>query len=400
VFKKSILALLWILNHAVWVYAYTFSDYPNQLHWAYQIGSFLIAAILLYRPSGRAFQELLILCLIYYGCFAIVSLWEVFPGTSFIWGKFELINIVVALNGFLFGRFTDWRKVLKIFAVVGVLGALYAALQIALQADVSRFGYGPETMLCVPAAAALGYSYLVAIILVVMAASLHKAPLIAAVTATGFIYLVKEKRDIRRGQSRFHLLKAATAVILGPCLLLVPLAFSKQIAETASRFVSQDVSVTIGNFTADGEGEDVMRRYINQSSFALLPQYWWKGMGFMNFYEWTSRDGVVGSQITRLGVEETGENLHNSYMTWILEGGPLVAIAVLVLFWRMGKRIKRLYIRAESKLVGQVCIAWCIALLLFGMFHQLHASVQLWGTIGIIFGMSDRFVNRQEALNL
>lgn len=397
--KRNLLLALWVLNHAMYVYAFTFSGYPNQLHWAYQIACLLIGLFLFWKPSANqhSLPELTLLVSLYFGGFALVSLWEVFPGTSFAWGKFELINAVIAINGYFFARFVPWVKVLRGYSFLAILCVLYVIGQIVFQADLSRYGYGQQLMLCLPAATILGHSYLVAIAIVAMLASFHKTALIAGILGTALVLMLKKRTAaVRHQRSRFlshpeyRFLRGALTVILLPCVLAVPFAFSGQIVTTLSRFMSQGNTVSFGDITAEGEGEDLLRTYINDASLSLLPRYWYRGMGFMNFYEWTSRDRR-SSRTTRLGYEEDGLNLHNSYMTWLLEGGPVVVLCVVALFWRTGRHVRALLRRPLSRPIGNIALAWCLSLLVFGMFHQLHASIQLWGTVGVIFGLADQF---------
>jgi hypothetical protein len=62
---------------------------------------------------------------------------------------------------------------------------------------------------------------------------------------------------------------------------------------------------------------------------------------------------------------------------------------MLAMFYRTGTRIRRLVRNPEFRPIGLLCIAWVASIALLGWYHQIHYGDQLWGTIGLIYGLSD-----------
>lgn len=397
--RRTLFQTFWFLSHLVFVYAFTYSEFPNQIHWIYTIGLFGLGCLLWPRRlTDRGFRELALLVVLYFAAFAIVSFWEQFPGTSVEHGKFELIHIAVAFNAYLLGRALPPERILKMHVVLGIVLMLYAVAQMVFGADVSRYGYGQQLMLCLPAALILGRHNLAIVGILIMMASAHKTPLGSAIVAIAFTFWwlhgaswLRNRRAgrVRRWKRERVLLFPIKVIAVIVVAVVVGLVFTERIALTVARFLPEDTYIDFGSFSVVGEGEDRERLYVSEASRSLLPDYFIQGMGFMNFYAWTGRDRD-SSRVTRLGREETGVNLHNSYMTWALEGGLLVVSAVLLMFYRTHLRIRNLLAVPAFRQVGILAVSWAAALLLLGTAHQLHAIVQLWGTIGLIFGMSEQ----------
>src|SRR5690606_6711377 len=84
---------------------------------------------------------------------------------------------------------------------------------------------------------------------------------------------------------------------------------------------------------------DPLRVSIAEISRQLLWQSSGWGIGYMNFYAWYGM--VTGYHAEgRTGAAIEGVNLHNSYMTWALEGGLPVCIVVGIMLWRTHRRVQ------------------------------------------------------------
>jgi hypothetical protein len=79
-----------------------------------------------------------------------------------------------------------------------------------------------------------------------------------------------------------------------------------------------------------------------------------------------------------------------------LEGGLLVSFTVIVLLYRTLKKAFALYSNNSSSSIGVLALAWCVAVLTSAAFHQMHSSIQLWGTIGITFGYYVQFFHERQ----
>jgi hypothetical protein len=405
--KGSAYRYAWLASHLVFWYAYVYSAFPNQIHWAYTFGLLALAVALVRASSPLALlfpgrksnphglRELLFLMAVYFGAFYVVSFWELFPGTTVTYGKFELINVVVAISGYVLGRISNQHELLKVHYHLGVVLVAGTLTQLALDPNLLRYGYGAQLMLCLPAAMLLRKYWLVMIGIAVVFSSQHKTYLVSAILALSIVGLfARRTADVRvSSRSPVPYLRAANGILaLGLCVVVAILLAPRFVA-TVARFLPDEASIELLGIRAASEGTDRVRDYASERSLDFLSQHFVGGMGYMNFFVSTGLESNL-TNTSRLGREETGVNLHSSYMTWIVEGGLLVVTAVLLLFYRLWKRISWLARNASSRNVGVLAIGWCVALLLLGAYHQLHSTPQFWGTIGIIFGYYDRVVPR------
>jgi hypothetical protein len=389
--------MLWLLVH--W-YAVAYSPFPNQIHWAYSFAMLALAIMLFPANSPLSFlvhrasrhlpglKEYLLLIGLYFLAFYIVSFWELFPGTTVIWGKFEIVEIAVAITYYMFARSCSAQTIVTAHHNLGVALVTLTLAQLALDQEAIRYGYGYQLMLCLPASMLLRKYWFVALGLAVMLASQHKTPLICACLAVAIMFLFARPEKPRLSQAVKYMRVAHAILAVMICATLLVAVFPRIVA-TLSRFIGTEGVFEFAGVQVEAEGIDVSRVYIVERSLELLREFFPAGMGYMNFFEWTGLE-VTDVRTTRLGVEVGGISLHNSFITWVLEGGLLVSAAVLYIFWRVSKRIRALLLEPASRNLGVLCIAWAVACLLLGGFHQLHQMMQFWGTMALIYGFSDR----------
>jgi O-antigen ligase len=151
-------------------------------------------------------------------------------------------------------------------------------------------------------------------------------------------------------------------------------------------------SYTLLGIQVVGEGADTTRELVTAAALDLLSQYGLQGMGYMNFMEFLGLQ--TGYSDTRLGYAFFGTNLHNSYLTWLLEGGALVSSVVMILFLRTWKRMR--WVLRYERNFGILALSWAGASALLAAFHQLHGMMQFWGSIGMIFGVYSRSYARSN----
>jgi GNAT superfamily N-acetyltransferase len=381
----------WALSHPVFFWAFSYSEFPNQIHFAYTALVFLLGLALLPAHTPLALLrrklpglELTVLIAVYLAALWVVSTWEVIPGTAAPYFRFEAIHLVVALNAYVIGRALTGREILKGHALLGLVLMAATLAQMALDPDLSRYGYGMQLMLCTSAMLVLGWRWAAAGALIVIMASLHKTTLGCALLGVLVVFWwakIPPQKGNKYVRAIYPLL--ALVVVAGGVIYLAPM-----IGATIERFLPEGMHF----YGLVGEHVDRQRGYITDLSLDLLPEYWLTGMGYMNFYALTATEATTLYAIDRFGVEVYGTSLHNSYMTWALEGGLLVMLAVALIFWRAGARIR--FIWSAEPNMGVLLLAWCVSALLFGWFHQLHASVQFWSILGIIFGYRDQLAAR------
>jgi hypothetical protein len=370
--KRTLWLCLWVLAPIVFTLVFTFSfPYPNQAMWAWtwaMLGLGLIA----FGPRflrERAFVEMEALIALYLLGFAVVSLWEIYPGTTMLALKFELIHPATAAVGYLLGRTFRPQRILDTYVWGGTAVALFTLGELAL-VELTRYGIGPRLMLQIPAMLLTGRYPLASFALIVMAASRHKTPLLGALAGASFTLVAGSRRLPRWGRRLHPFLKPIAlgiAVLTGLATLQV---LTPGLAVTGERFVD--------------EPEDPARSYQFERALELLPVYFPQGMGYMNFMIFSGvEDGVSGPTLKQQ--DYPGIMLHCSYLTWALEGGCLVSGVVAVLFWRAGRRIRRL-LQAPDPRLGILLAGNALSLLVLASAHQAHMTPEFWGTLGVIYG--------------
>jgi hypothetical protein len=399
----------WIASTLVSFFASTYSEFPNQIHWAYNASVFGMALVLLanrtFTLSGM--REMLSLIFFYFSAFYVVSFWELFPGTTIEHGKFELINIIIAICGFIVGRNYEQRDMMMAYTYLAFVILLITALQLALDEEQIRYGYGIQLMLCLPAALLLKKYLLISCGLVFMLASHHKTPLVATVLVLTIVYLCSRngKDNISvpsfEDEASSKKLKQepyldASMAILSVIIGLVIFAINfDEILLTVARFLPEG-SFNILGVTVEAEEVDASREYLVLNTVLLLPDYFIQGMGYMNFYVWSGPD--TGVYLSRLDREVAGTNIHNSYMTWALEGGILVMSVVVLMVYRTARQIWRILTSKSSRAVGLLLLSSFTALMFTAAFHQVHSTMQFWASIGLIFGYAEQLPKRRASV--
>lgn len=384
---KRLFLWAWGASHLLYFWAFTYTFVPNQIHFAYT-GALLLLGWAIFPSFApvhldrkrRGAIELAALVGLYIVALWVVSIGEAIPGTAAPYFRFETIHMAVALNAYLVGRIVSQRQLFTLHGAIGLALMAATILQLTLDRDQVRYGYGVQMMLCIPAMLLLGWRWAAVGALLVVLASLHKTSLACALLAATVVYWKGQmppatgNRYVRAALPLF-----ASVLVAAALTYLLPM-----IGSTVERLLPEGLEI----YGLVGERTDAVRSRVYDLSFDLLPDYWPWGMGYMNFYALTEGESTAIYDFDRFGEAVYGINLHNSYMTWALEGGLLVCLVVVVMFWRAGSRVRWIWKRERH--VGVLLIAWCAAALLLGWFHQLHSTVQFWSILGVIFGYRDQ----------
>ena len=403
---RQVFLYMWLAATLVYFVASTYSDYPNQFHWVYNCSIFIFSLMLLFQRNlfASGIGELLLIIFLYFFAFYLVSFWERFPGTTVEHGIFELINILIAIAAFMVGRNFDEEEIIKAYARLGWVIVIITALQLALDEDQIRYGYGIQLMLCLPAAVLLRQYVLISCGIVIMLASFHKTTLVAAILSLAVAYLLKANRttflsNVTENSSHYSLASKRDPFLEGAVLIFaivvgigVTAYYVNEVLWTIARFMPEG-SFSVLGVTMDAEEVDPSREFVTASALTLLGDYFPQGMGYMNFYVLSGPE--AGVYLNRLEREVSGVNIHNSYLTWSLEGGILVASAVIVGAYRAAHKIS--FIKDNTRLgnIGVLFLSWCVALCFTAAFHQVHSTMQFWSTIGIIFGFYAQLWNER-----
>jgi hypothetical protein len=95
--------------------------------------------------------------------------------------------------------------------------------------------------------------------------------------------------------------------------------------------------------------------------------------------------------------------LHSMYQTWLVEGGIVCVLIVLPILIRQFFALRTAHRRAATD--DEATMARCItlatvAVLLMGLFHQMHQGPVLYAMLGLGLGLRERVVSRQKAERL
>jgi hypothetical protein len=370
---STVFTVLWIGLFACHVYAFSYSLRPNQVFWAYalSIAAFSAAVGIRSKTALWAAGTLVALHALYLLAFVIVSYWELIPGTTARHLPLISLDWAVALTGFVVGYRLKASQVVRALVILAWLVVAYTVGQWVLTPGVSRFGYGALSMLLLVVVVAYNRVIATLCLGLVMAGSNHVTPLAAGLAGVLFYVPAYYRGNVLR------------SIVENRRFLL--LAFALPLATTV---VLERVLGTFNRFRT--LGDDTVRDYIVDNSIAMLRESGFMGIGYMNFYAWTGLDTGY-REVARTGSDILGFNLHNSYMTWWLEGGVLVTIVVLVLLLLTIKRLS--VIHEYDKRMGAVLYSWLVVFAIFAMFHQLHMTIQFWSAIGLIWGMHARLAS-------
>jgi hypothetical protein len=367
---STVLAVLWIGLFICHVYAFSYSMRPNQVFWAYAllVAAFSATTAIRSKTAVLACSKLVALHWLYLLAFVIVSSWELIPGTTARHLPFISLDWALALLGFVVGYRLRSSQLVRVLVILAWLVVAYTIGQWIFTPGVTRFGYGPLSMLLLVVLVAYDRVLTTVLLGLAMAGANHVTPLAAGVAGVSFYFIVRYRGNVLRAvvEKRRFLFVA----------LFLPLAMA---------FALERVLGTFNRFRT--LGDDTVREYIVHHSVAMIRESGLMGIGYMNFYAWSGLDtGYRGE--ARTGSDILGFNLHNSYMTWALEGGVLVTAVVLVLLLLTVKRLNVIY--GSDGNLGAVLYSWLVVFGIFAMFHQLHMSIQFWTVIGLIWGVHAR----------
>lgn len=371
---SGLLGWWWIGLYACHVYAYSYSGLPNQIFWLYVLlfAAFATAVVLIRSKTALATAvELVSLQLLYIGAFWVVSWWELIPGTSARHLPFHSMDWLLLLAFVAIGYRLTVAQVVDVHQRLAWLVIAYTVGQAWLTPDASRLGLGPLSMFLAVLLVAYRRTVTASCLAMAMLASSHTTP-VAAGLAGVIVYTLA----FYRGRVLKALLAQRRLIISVTAIGLIAAAVSwDRIQATLARLSEQDP----------------FRAYISENSWRMLSEHGLRGIGYMNFYAWSGIDtGYRGEGRTGAAIE--GFNIHNSFMTWALEGGAIVSLVVAVLIWLTIRRARRISTR-DARL-GALLHGWFAVCFVFALFHQLHTAVQFWATIGLIWGMHARIVRR------
>lgn len=381
--------LLWVLTPLVSAVA-LHTPYPNQITVGYELFQVCAGAVLLKDVATilRAQAKWIAVLLLYAGTFIVVSYYGVDFATSVEYFVLYLpvLTVLPFMIAFAIGYVYPEERTFKYLMVAAPLLLIEVLLEIQLSPDQERFGASLNLSMNIPVCVFSGQMLLALICLIVVLMSLKKTIVVIAVMSFVMAYLLKG--FVRRGVSAAGgptRGRSVAAIIVTSAVLLVATSF---MLLTYSSFII----ATIARFS---DAEDVLRAAITYYSLLLLQEHFPWGIGWFGFLSLSI--GVIPVEnIDVRGVAHAGANLHNSYMTWALEGGAPILLIVMYLFWKLIAAIRSFLRHRSRRLLGATLLIWLLGGMIFGAFQQWHMTDAFWQLFGFTFGCYARYRSGHE----
>ena len=384
--KKALFIFLWALTPFVSLLAFRYSHYPNQLYWLYKI--FLaILVVFIFRDFFKIITvqiKWLALVALYAFSFIVVSYFGVDFSTSIF--NYHVLYLPLILFDF-FIAFTIGYKyhensVFKYIVGIGIALAMYAVADIFLTPGKTRLVADLGISMAIPVSVVFGNIFLALMFVLFLFASMKKTIAACGLLSFGLaIWLnwaltLKGRVYVRSVKDTIIEYLAARKILTVSVILTLVALSPPYILRMIERLKYM--------------GSDTTRTAISDYSFDLLQEHFPYGIGLGGF-SFLSMDTIPYQIIDGRGVLRTGANLHNSFMTWALEGGALVTLVMIVIFFYLLKIIRRFLLFDETKALGVVLLIWALSGMLFGLFQQWHNSGTFWLLIGYSFGCYERY---------
>jgi hypothetical protein len=350
------------------VYAFKYSPYPNQIFWLYVL-LFCLTTYGTFHRSRIAYEEcrkIVLVFALYICAFYVVSFWELIPGVSIRALPTYSLNGMLLVAGFAVGHRLSRNQLFQSFEIIAWLVVFFTVGQWVLEPSTSRFGDNPTAMVVLPFVVASRKSLVSVCLVVTLLGSQSLTSTIASLLGVITYVWLFYRGDIFR------------FVHLNLKLIVSFLTIGTVGAYLAKDYVYNSLERFQTHY-------DPARNFITENSKQMLMDSNGIGIGYMNFYGWTSLSGRF-RDVGRTGVVINGVNLHNSFMTWALEGGVLVCLSVVLMFVLTFRRIR--LVSAFDQSLGALFLSWCTAFGIYALYHQTHSLMQFWLCIGLIWGWS------------
>jgi len=346
------------------------------------------------RCPGLLKSALLIVS--YYLYLLLTSLWAQFPATTIWYVATEIIYIMIfMLFYFLSAKFTPDR-VVDFFANLLPPAVVIFITDYVLNPESSR--HGGYVLVLLPIILlfctfrliqnhSLKNVAFVTASLLMLVLGVSRTPLLIAGVGLFLIFLTIS--DTRKLRLKFVLISLVVIAIASVTVLVVP-QLRINVAKTISRITYLDIA--IDSNVIEAEKPDVLRWLIHAEAISLYKDNSIMGIGYMNFMPWFGDKYNIVTE-SGDGKEIVGMNLHNTYQTWLLEGGlPCVVLVFMLLrryfniISRNIKTDKNNYNRAYFKLlaISMVCV------LIEGLFHQIHQAPVFFILLGLVLALNSR----------
>lgn len=322
----------------------------------------------------------------YFFFFLISSIWSSYPFQAIYFIINDSIYLVASiLFALIYHQFTI-KGIIYFFQFVAYFSLVIFVSIITLASDFTTLGNSSSVLfaifpyLFISDQKNIIYKYFPIICsLIVMLLSVSRAPLGAALISGTIVLFITRKGIIDLLKTLLYYLTYALVIVAG--LSFIP--YVKQVFILfIFKFFGFDFGYTSRVLVYQ---EDYVRTSIFNEALNLYSNYWFQGMGYMNFMKWYG-ENIGASELSANG-DLAGMNLHNSFQTWALEGGLFLVIIVVYIMSAYIKRgiykIKFSQDRLEKNfhIVGLVNI---LSFAIFASFHQLHQTFIFFILLGIV----------------
>lgn len=385
----SVYLILWVVTPLVNAVAVK-TWYPNQIIVGYELLQVCLAFILFRDYVGviLAQAKWIVVLLLYAGTFIVVSYYGVDFATSVEYFVLYMPFLIVLpfMVAFTIGYIYAEERTFAYMMAVGPLLLLETLLEMQLYPEQTRFASTLNIPMVIPIYVFSGQALLALVCFIVLLMSFKKTlavigliSLVMAFLLTGFVSRGGAPRRAASGRQSVAVTIATTAVLLTATTFMV-MEYATNITGTVGRF---------------SEPEDISRAAITYYSLLLLAQHFPWGIGWLGFLSLSI--GLIPYDTTdQRGVVHSGANLHNSYMTWALEGGAPILLIVIYLFWKLIGVIRSFLRRREQRLLGATLLIWLLGGMIFGAFGQWHMTDTFWQLFGFAFGCYARYASGDE----
>jgi O-antigen ligase len=313
-------------------------------------------------------------------------LWAQFPRETLRWVAIDSITFFVFVLFYIVYRNAPPRAIAAGLTTLIVPAVGMSVLMYRIDPTLTRLGHYalPLLPVVIPFAwAQMTWSkrrwvgaLTIAVAFGVLLAARSRAPLAAGGVAAVLSMFAFRTRSLLSLVRRAAV--AALAVIAVAGVLLAVKTTRQLVLVTYVRFTH--MTVHWGDIYLEAEGVDTTRVAINELAKKLSAEHFPRGIGYLNFNPNFEREhGYVMS-------------LHSMYATWWVEGGLLCVLVVAAMFWRHFGALRRALRLPglEERYFARACLVATIAVMLMGLFHQMHQGPSLWLLLGLGAGMRRR----------
>jgi hypothetical protein len=384
--KKALFTFFWAMQPLMAILFGRYTLFPNQLYVIY--GSWLVLSVFLvfkdFATIIRVQMKWLVFVLGYGVIFIVVSFFGVDFDAAL---KYQVLYLPLsALDffvAFVIGYKVNELKVFRMMVFAGLLTILFLVADYYLFSSAINYLPPLNVTMTIPVAILTGFTSIASIVFVLIVASTKKAMTAIALVSVALAYWAKKRNNfvVNPNNDPINKPRRATAWLQKLTMLIV--------GSVLALLLFQNIQATLGRFLYEGDG-DPTRTLIALTSYKLLLQYFPRGIGWGGFSSIT-RDDLNYQTVDLRGEVSVGANIHNSFVTWALEGGLPIVLLMLILFIYYFRTVRFFLKNEKSNLLGWVTLIWMLQGIFFGMFHQWHNTVLFWPLFGFTFGCYERY---------